>query len=157
MKEDFGDGGRPSEEDARDVWSPPESPLERTHKPRRYLTTATIEGIVIGLLLGVVDIHHSGAGDRPLDVMVMVYFGVGLLLGLRHERHSWPCWLPLGIGLYVVHLAAIARGYLPPFLESSPERAIGCFFVLFPSLVGLSIGAFVRYLLGALGWVDHPG
>ncbi len=58
---------------------------------------------------------------------------------------AWLAWTPLGIGLYFIHLIAIAHGFKPPFVEANAEKAIGCLWVLVPCGFGIGMGASIRW------------
>jgi hypothetical protein len=112
---------------------------------RRFL--AAIEGTVIGLTLGLIDIHSTV--DDWFDAG-FAYAVAGLLLGLRHGRRSWQAWCPLGWCFYLMHRVAIARGYRPPYVEEDADKAIRSLFVLWPAGLGLALGAFARLTISGL-------
>lgn len=105
---------------------------------------AAIEGIVVGAMLGLIDVH-SKAGDWLY--VIAAYLIAGFILGLRHAGRAWPAWLPLGYCFYQAHLVAISLGYRPPYVEEDAGAAGNCLIVLFPAGLGLALGAFVRFLV----------
>jgi hypothetical protein len=108
---------------------------------------AAIEGTVIGLAIGLIDIH-SANGDWFQPELAYLIAGFGL--GLRHGARSWQAWCPLGWCFYLMHRVAIARGYQPPYVEADANRAIVSLFVLWPAGLGLVGGAFVRWVISRL-------
>jgi hypothetical protein len=108
---------------------------------------AAIEGIAIGLLLGLIDVHStSGDWFEPL----YAYLAAGAVLGLRHGRRAWQAWLPLGSSLYVMHLVAIAWGYRPPYVETDAESAAGWIIISWPAGLGLCLGALARIFVSVI-------
>jgi hypothetical protein len=105
---------------------------------------AAIEAIAIGLALGLIDVH-SKDGDA-FDAWT-AEFVAGFVLGLRHGGRAWQAWGPLGWCFYLMHRAAIARGYRPPYVEEDAGQAIYSLLVLWPAGVGLALGAFVRFVV----------
>lgn len=112
-----------------------------TRRPRSR-GLALGEGSLIGLTLGIVDIHL----DR-FPTEVETYIAAGIILGLRHGRRAWAAWVPLGGGLYLVHVAAIAHGLEPPYVEAGYESAFWCLDDLVPAALGLGAGAGIRPVL----------
>jgi hypothetical protein len=108
---------------------------------RRSRFLAAIEGTVIGLALGLIDIHSTNADWFNA---LFAYLVVAFVLALRHGGRSWQAWCPLGWCFYLMHRVAIARGYRPPYVEADAEKAILSLFVLWPAGLGLALGAFVR-------------
>src|SRR3954467_4342850 len=82
---------------------------------------AAIEGALIGLTLGLTDIHSTNGDSFNSDVACLI---ASLVLGLRHGGRSWQAWSPLGWCFYLVHRAAIACGYRPPYVEADADAAI---------------------------------
>lgn len=115
---------------------------------------AAIEGIAVGLLLGLMDVHSTG-GDW-FNAMT-AYLAAGVLLGLRHGGRAWQAWLPLGSSLYVMHRAAIGCGYQPPYVEVDAESAAACLTASWPAGLGLGLGTFVRFVITFLSEVNEPG
>ena len=101
----------------------------------RLRSQAAIEGIAIGVLFGLMDVHSSN--EDWFDSLT-AYPLAAFVLGVRHGRRAWQAWLPLGSSLYVLHLAAIACGYQPPYVEVDAETAGACLVVSWP--VGLGLG-----------------
>jgi hypothetical protein len=115
-------------------------------RPRLQLQAA-IEGIAIGLLLGLIDVH-STSGDW--FEALSAYLGAGSVLGLRHGRRAWQAWLPLGSSLYLMHLAAIGCGFRPPYVEADVESAAACLIVSWPAALGLGLGALARFFVSVI-------
>ncbi len=105
---------------------------------------------MIGLVLGLID-AHSVQGDW-FDPLV-AYPIAGCALGLRHGGRAWQAWLPLGSSLYLMHRAAMACGYQPPYVEADAQAALGTFFIAWPVGVALALGALVPL---ALSWFPRP-
>jgi hypothetical protein len=108
---------------------------------------AAIEATVIGLLFGLIDVHSTN------DDWFNSWFAcllAGSLLGLCHGGRSWPAWLPLGWCFYLMHRAAIAYGYRPPYVEEDADSALLSLFVLLPAGLGLALGAFARFVVSEL-------
>jgi hypothetical protein len=105
---------------------------------------AAIEATATGLLLGLIDIH-STSGDWFNSSLA--YAVAALALGLRHGRNAWQAWIPLGSSLYLVHLAAIAYGYRPPYVEENASVARACLRGALPVGVALCLGAFIRFVI----------
>jgi hypothetical protein len=101
-----------------------------------------LEGMAIGLVLGLIDIHSTGA---YWVLLLFAYVVAGIALGWRHAGRAWQAWVPLGSSLYLMHLAAIAGGYQPAFVEDDAGSAIGCIFMAWPAGLGLTFGAFARF------------
>jgi hypothetical protein len=139
---------RPGLSHENNPWASPTADLEPPPTRVRYRWSALPEGIAVGLVLGLVDIHHAYAGTPPS--VYLTYLGVAFVLGVRHGRWAWLAWPPLGVCLYLVHLAAIAHGYKEPYVEANADQAIGCLGVLVPSGLGIGIGAVVRWVLKSL-------
>src|SRR3954447_488576 len=109
---------------------------------RRSRFLPAIEGAVIGLSLGLIDVH-SKAGDWFNATMASLV--AGFVLGLRHGRGSWQAWVPLGWCFYLMHRAAIAYGYRPPYVEADANAALMSLYVLWPAGAGLALGVFIRF------------
>ena len=90
-----------------------------------------------------------------LDTSLAV-LAAAVAIGLRHGGRSWQAWSPLGWCFYLMHRAAIARGYRPPYVEEDVNWAILSLYVLWPAGLGLALGTFIRFpisrLLRSLGW-----
>lgn len=112
-------------------------------RPRlRY--QAAIEATAIGLTLGLIDVHSTNEDSfNP----VAANFLAGLVLGLRYAGRAWQAWIPLGGCFYLMHRAAIARGYRPPYVEPDAETALLSFIMLWPAGFGLALGASVRFAI----------
>jgi hypothetical protein len=100
-----------------------------------------LEGMAIGLVLGLIDIHSTGANGI---LLLFAYVVAGIALGWRHAGRAWQAWVPLGSSLYLMHRAAIAVGYQPPYVEDDAGSAIGCLFMAWPAGLGLVLGAIAR-------------
>jgi hypothetical protein len=116
-------------------------------RPSHLSFQAAIEGTVIGLLLGLIDVHSTN--DDWFNSW-FAYFVAGFVLGLRHGGRSWQAWLPLGWSRYLMHRAAIAYGYRPPYVEADADSAMMSLLVLLPAGLGLALGAFVRFVISRL-------
>lgn len=120
-------------------------------RPRPRVRLRTLQPIgeasLIGLALGFADSRYAGESNW----IIPVFFGAGFLLGVRHAGRAWPCWVPLGMGLYFAHIVAIALGRQPPYVEESYLAARQTFFVLPLVGLGLALGAGVRWLLALAG------
>lgn len=116
-----------------------------------------VEASIAGLVLGLIDIHSSSpmASSR----LVLAFLAVCLFLGSRHAgRGVWLCWGPLGLAIYLVHVAAIRHGYIPPFVEEDSLAARVTIARFFPaSGVFLFGGALARVGASALGWMRRNG
>jgi hypothetical protein len=102
---------------------------------------AAIEAIVAGLALGLADVHST---NEDWYESIFAYFIVAFVLGMRHARQAWQAWIPLGSSLYVMHRAAIAYGYQPPYVEVDKDAAVRCLVALWPAGLGLALGAVIR-------------
>jgi hypothetical protein len=125
----------------------------------RFLAAA--EGAAIGAVIGLIDIHSTNEDGFNTSLAVLA---AAVAIGLRHGGRSWQAWSPLGWCFYLMHRAAIARGYRPPYVEEDANRAILSLYVLWPTGLGLALGAFIRFpisrLLRSVGWTkaetDRP-
>jgi hypothetical protein len=108
---------------------------------------AVWEGLALGLVVGFADTRIS----EGHAFVFAVYLSVGALLGLRHAGRACPCWPLLGITLYAAHVAAIACGRTPPYVEENYRFAEQGMWVLIPAGFGLLLGVGVRVALAALG------
>jgi hypothetical protein len=115
---------------------------------------AAIEGTAIGLTLGLIDAHST---DGDLFPTLFAYLIAGFVLGLRHAGRAWPAWVPLGLSLYFVHLAAIACGYRTPYVEEDAEQAIACVLAVWPAGLGLAVGALGRVGISEFLRLAWPG
>ena len=106
------------------------------------------EASLTGLALGLADSRYAG----EFHWAVPAYLLAGLVLGFRHAGRAWPCWVPLGVGLYIAHIVAIALGRQPPYVEESYLAARQTFFVLPLAGLALALGAGVRWVLALAGW-----
>jgi len=111
------------------------------------LARPLVEAIAAGSLIGLVDIFLSESSGWSLTAV----FVAGVALGVRHAGRAWPCWAPLGVGLYAVHVVAIACGRRPPFVEASFQAARETLFLVFPAGIGLVLGTSVRFGVSAFG------
>jgi hypothetical protein len=160
-----GPGDKFGESRENNPWSAPAAALTPfATRPSYRWFVAAAEGVAVGIIMGLVDINWAYTG--PDTGISLTYFGVALVLGLRHGIWGWLAWLPLGICLYVIHLIAIAHGYKQPYVEANAEKAIGCLVLLGPSGLGIGIGAIlqwgVKFLIkhgshGASGKSDDGG
>jgi hypothetical protein len=103
--------------------------------------------VAVGLLVGLVDANSSNGGGYILGGHLLAC----VLIGAWAAGWAWVCWLPLGSGVYLVHLVAIARGYKPPFVEESALAARFTLQLLAPAAIGLSFGAAIRCAVSAMG------
>jgi hypothetical protein len=115
---------------------------------------AAIEGSAIGLTLGLIDAHSTNDDWFPT---FFAYLIAGFVLGLRHTGRAWESWAPLGSSLYFVHLAAIACGYRPPYVEEDAEQAIACVLAVWPVGLGLAAGALGRVGISDFARRTWPG
>jgi hypothetical protein len=117
----------------------------------RFLAVA--EGAALGSAIGLIDIHSTNENGFNTSLAVLA---TAAAIGLRHGGRSWQAWSPLGWCFYLMHRAAIARGYRPPYVEEDANWAILSLYVLWPAGLGLALGAFIRIpisrLLRYLGW-----
>ncbi len=113
---------------------------------------AALEAIVAGLALGLADVHST---NEDWFDSIFAYFIVAFVLGMRHARQAWQAWIPLGSSLYVMHRAAIAYGYQPPYVEVDQDAAVRCLFALWPAGLGLALGAVIRCGISWISSVIH--
>jgi hypothetical protein len=113
---------------------------------------AGLEAIVAGLALGLADVHST---NEDWFDSIFAYFIVAFVLGMRHARQAWQAWIPLGSSLYVMHRAAIAYGYQPPYVEVDQDAAVRCLFALWPAGLGLALGAVIRCGISWISSVIH--
>jgi hypothetical protein len=113
---------------------------------------SAIEATAVGLTLGLIDIHST---DGDWFNAELAYLIAGFVLGVHHGGRSWQAWCPLGWCFYLMHVAAIARGYRPPYVEADVSSAILSFFVLWPAGLGLALGASLRFVISGL--LTPPG
>jgi hypothetical protein len=143
-------GFNPYEPPASDVT--PDMSLSR---PRAFGSWAW-EAAAGGLLIALYDVHSSSGDGTTISG---AYLAAGVILGWRHARWAWLCWLPLGTSLYLAHLIAIAAGYKPPFVERDYDTALNTLIVLLPAGFGLLVGAltseFRSFVFRQLGSVKH--
>ena len=102
---------------------------------------AAFEAAGLGLVFGLIDVHSSG---ESVVWFLLVYLSVAIVLGVRHGARSWQAWIPLGASLFLAHLAAIACGYKPPYVEANAREALAVLFFSWPAAVGLALGATFR-------------
>jgi hypothetical protein len=115
-----------------------------------------IEGTAIGLALGLIDVHSK---DGDWFNALVAYLLAGFVLGIIHAGRAWQAWPPLGWSFYLMHRAAIAYGYRPPYVEENGAAALVSLFVLWPAGFGLGIGASLRFVFSTLDRVTaraHP-
>ena len=105
---------------------------------------AAFEAAGLGLVFGLIDVHWSG---ELAPWLFLVCLSVAFVLGERHGARSWQAWIPLGASMYLAHLAGIACGYKPPYVEASAREALAVFFFSWPTAVGLALGATFRLAL----------
>ncbi|WP_165251741.1 hypothetical protein [Paludisphaera soli] len=106
------------------------------------------EASAVGLIAGIGDVNRSSSA--PIEDFAFVACVV--FLGARHAGRAWVCWAPLGASFYLVHLAAIARGYQPPYVEPDAMAARACLTNFFPVTFLLVVGVLLRAGLSACGW-----
>ena len=115
-----------------------------------------IEGTAIGLTFGLIDVHSK---DGDWFNALLAYLLAGFVLGIIHAGRAWQAWPPLGWSFYLMHRAAIAYGYRPPYVEENGAAALVSLFVLWPAGFGLGIGASLRFVFSTLDRVTaraHP-
>jgi hypothetical protein len=115
-----------------------------------------IEGTAIGLALGLIDVHSK---DGDWFNALVAYLLAGFVLGIIHAGRAWQAWPPLGWSFYLMHRAAIAYGYRPPYVEENGTAALVSLFVLWPAGFGLGIGASLRFVFSTFDRVTaraHP-
>ena len=105
------------------------------------------EASLIGPALGFADSCYSG----ELHWTEGAYFLAGYLMGLRHAGRAWPCWVPLGVGLYLAHVVAITFGRQPPYVEATYMAARQTLMMLPISGLGLALGAGIRWIVAMAG------
>jgi hypothetical protein len=113
----------------------------------RVAFQAAIEAAVIGLLLGLVDVHSTNQDGFNSHV---AYLTAATVLGLRYAARAWQAWVPLSSSLYLVHLAAIGWGYQPPYVEEDANFAGGTLIMVFPVSFGLAVGACIHSVVSRL-------
>jgi hypothetical protein len=120
---------------------------------------AAVEGAVAGLSLGLIDVHSTNGDFFDATIAFLV---AAFALGLRHGGRSWQAWSPLGWCFYLMHRAAIACDYRPPYVEADADAALMSLYVLWPSGVGLAFGAMLRFAIPRLsatrstpGWTNQ--
>ena len=120
----------------------------------RFRCQPAIEGIAISLPLALIDVH-SKRGDwyDPL----LAYLVAGFVLGLRHAGRAWQAWIPLGYSFYLMHRAAIACGYQPPYVEMDAASAVSSLIVSWPAGLGLLLGAICIFSLSVYPAGESPG
>ncbi len=106
------------------------------------------EALAMGLLLGIADVNST----TGFGIAIGGYLFAGAVIGIRHARCVCCSWPVLGSSLYLVHVAAIACGYTPPYVEADYRCAEMTLLALIPSGIGLALGAFARVGLALLGW-----
>ena len=120
----------------------------------RFLAAA--KGAAIGSAIGLIDIHSTNEDGINTSLAVLV---AAAAIGLWHGGRSWQAWSPLGWCFYLMHRAAIVRGYRPPYVEEDANWAILSLYVLWPAGLGFVLGAFIRSpisrLLRSLGWTKR--
>jgi hypothetical protein len=110
---------------------------------------AAIDGTLVSLLLGLIDVHSKdGDSFNPM----LAYVVAGLVLVMRHGGRSWQAWLPLGWCFYLMHRVAIACGYQPPYVEADADSALSSLYVLWPAGLGLALGLFVHFARAGFVW-----
>lgn len=112
----------------------------------------SLEALAVGVALGLWDIHSTG---RP-GLSLLAYLLAGVVLGARHAGRAWLCWPPLGLSLYVIHLAAIAHGYKQPYVEANALEARATLTTFPIAGLGIALGVGVRLALSAWGWFRRP-
>jgi hypothetical protein len=102
---------------------------------------------MVGLALGVIDVHSTNSDWYNPE---SAYFIAGIALGLRHAGRAWQAWIPLGGSLYLIHRAAIAYGYSPPYVEADAASALQTLKASWPTGAGLVVGALARFAISGL-------
>lgn len=110
------------------------------------------------LAWGLLDIHNSSRLASDF-LLLPTFVAAAFSLGFRHAgRGAWLCWAPLGLGVYCIHLAAIQRGYLPPFVEKDALAARATIGWFFPAAGDfLFLGVLARVGASACGWMRRDG
>jgi hypothetical protein len=86
---------------------------------------------------------------------IWAYAISGVFMGLRHAGCAWACWPPLGISLYLVHVAAIAGGLKQPYVEVDIPTAATTLGLIYPAGIFIAVGVGIRVALSAMGWFRH--
>jgi len=115
-----------------------------------------LEASIAGLMLALIDIHIT---SPSADWLLLAFLTTCLFMGFRHAgRGAWLCWGPLGLAVYLVHIVAIHRGYLPPFVEKDALAARAAIGRFFPAAgVLLFLGVLARVGASACGWMRRDG
>ena len=122
-------------------WSAPIAPLAPADSRPGNSLSAIAEGTVIGVIVGIVDIHVSGLGST-WDV---IYFALGMVMGARRGSRAWLAWpFQGGVCLYLIHLIAIAQGYKQPYVEANAKEAIWSLLFLVSAGIGIGSGVLIR-------------
>lgn len=129
-------GAAPAENGARAI-----APLAARLRP-------IAEALAIGLLVGLVDANNTNG----VVITIGGYLLAGAVIGFRHAGRACWCWPVLGVTLYLAHVAAIAWGYKPPYVEADYRRAESNLLAVIPAGIGLVAGVCARAGLDASGW-----
>ena len=114
------------------------------------------EAALMGLAFAIADVLSSGSHGPGSDGFARLLAGV--ILGFRHARRAWICWLPLGASLYLVHFVAILGGAKPPHVEADLTAARVALQQIFPAAWSLALGASIRRVPTVLGlFTGHDG
>jgi hypothetical protein len=108
---------------------------------------AFVAAASVGMLLGAIDANSS----QQSNFLDWSYLLACVLIGAWAAGTAWVCWLPLGVGTFLVHLAAIAWGYKQPYVEENALAARTTLMMLFPAGFLLGVGVGLRVLLSSLG------
>src|SRR5271170_6735395 len=82
---------------------------------------AAVEATIIGLSLGLMDVHSTRDDWFSPE---LAYLAAGFVLGARQNRRAWQAWFPLTWSLYLVHRATITYGYRPPYVDQDANAAL---------------------------------
>lgn len=108
---------------------------------------------VAALLMGMAA-TATGRIDRDWRWWMLAHLAVGSVMGAWNAGRAWICWLPLGTGMALVHLAEVSfRG---PFDYPSRALARADLVMLAPAAAGLAFGSLVRVGLSLGGWFREP-
>ncbi len=125
------------------IWPPaPTSQVPRT-PPRRavFPLRILVLSLCVSVMLGVRDASH---GYETIFVVNLPYFLASAVLAWLEPKWAWLWAALLSVGLYGVHLAAIALGVPPPYVERDFFSALDCFWTLPVGLSGALLGCCVR-------------
>ncbi|MDG3007064.1 hypothetical protein [Paludisphaera mucosa] len=107
-----------------------------------------------GLILGLIAIA-SGRLWYNWHLWILAHLTVGAVLGAWNAGRAWLCWLPLGVGLFLIDFEAVSHGWGPRYL-SPWSAAKGNLVMLAPAAAGLAFGTIVRAACDGCGWFRDP-